>query len=138
MTPRRIIWHHSAYQSDEPQFAKINEWHKARDFPRSREGWYVGYHYVIEKAGAVIQARYDDEIGAHDQGENLDSIGICLAGDFNKERPTEAQTRAFRKLWLDLVVRLNIPVLAIEPHRRDDNTDCPGKNLSDDWPLLAV
>lgn len=138
MTPKRIIWHHSAYQSDEHQAAKIDQWHKDRGFPISSLGYYIGYHYIIEKDGSVFKAREENEIGAHDQGENIDSLGICLAGDFNKEMPTVAQTNAFRTLWLDIIIRLSIPILAIEPHRRDDSTDCPGKNLTDDWPLIAT
>lgn len=138
MTPRRIIWHHSAFDSNEPQFDKIDAWHKDRGFPLSSLGYYVGYHYVIEPNGVVKQARQDTEIGAHDAGENSDSIGICLAGDFNKNMPTKEQEVAFKELWLRLIVGHKIPVLAIEPHRRDDTTDCPGKNLTDDWPLNNI
>lgn len=137
MIATRVIWHHSAYLSNEPQFGKINEWHKERGFPISSLGYFVGYHYVIEKNGAVLKAREENEIGAHDQGENVDSIGICLAGDFNTEKPTQAQADAFRILWLQILHRNNIPILAIEPHRRDDTTDCPGKLLTDDWVLTG-
>lgn len=138
MIPKRIIWHHSASQLQGHQASSIDQWHKDRAFPISSLGHYIGYHFVIEKDGSVFKARELNEIGAHDQGENIDSIGICLAGDFNKERPTAAQFSAFRALWIKLVVEQKIPMLAIEPHRRDDSTDCPGQLLTDDWPLTGI
>lgn len=135
MKTKRIIWHHSAAESPTPQFAAINDWHKARTFPKSSLGYFVGYHYVIEKDGSVIQARVDTEIGAHDTGENLDSIGICLVGDFTNSRPTFEQEISFALLLRQLMLKYNISVNSIEPHRRDDNTDCPGKSMPENWAL---
>ena len=94
MEPKRVIFHHTAAAINGAQFDKVNQWHKAKGFPLSSLSWYVGYHYFIERNGLTRQAREETEIGAHDQGENVDSIGICLAGDFNTERPTEAQAAA--------------------------------------------
>lgn len=135
MKTNRIIWHHSAAESPTPQFAAINEWHKARAFPLSSLGYYVGYHYVIEKDGSVIQARKDAEIGAHDTGENMDSIGICLVGDFTNSRPTLAQEKSFASLLRKLMLTYNISVNSIEPHRRDDTTECPGLSMPENWAL---
>lgn len=135
MKPKRIIWHHSAADNPTPQFAAINEWHKARGFPLSSLGFYVGYHYVIEKDGTVVRARNDDEIGAHDTGENLDSLGICLVGDFTTKRPTFEQEATFKTLLRTLMFAHNITLNAIEPHRRDDSTECPGKAMPENWPL---
>lgn len=138
MVPKRIIWHHSADNSNENQFAKIDAYHKTRGFPISSLGYYVGYHFVIEKNGAVIKARMSDEIGAHDQGENPDSVGICLAGNFDIEMPTYAQELAFRVVLLELMLKWGITLLQIEPHRRDDQTSCPGKNLQDNYPISLL
>lgn len=135
MKTSRIIWHHSAADSPTPQFAAINDWHKARSFPLSSLGFYVGYHYVIEKDGTVTQARKDTEIGAHDTGENMDSIGICLVGDFTISRPTLAQEKSFALLLRQLMLKYNISVNSIEPHRRDDATECPGKSMPENWAL---
>lgn len=135
MTPKRIIWHHSASQLATAQASSIDQWHKDRGFPISSLGYFIGYHFVIERNGSVFKARETNEIGAHDSGENLDSIGICLAGDFNTEMPTIEQVRAFRVIVLELMLKWGINLNAIEPHRRDDTTDCPGKNLPDNWPL---
>ncbi len=133
--PNRIIWHHSANDSSEPQFMQINDWHKDRDFPLSSMGFYVGYHYVIEKDGTIKQARKETEIGAHDQGENINSIGICLAGNFNLKVPTLEQEISIARLIKEIRGRHNIPITRIEPHRYDDDTDCPGKLLKDNWAI---
>lgn len=133
MTPRRIIWHHTADVSSAAQFDKINAYHKTRAFPLSALGFFVGYHYLVEQDGTVRQAREDTEIGAHDQGENLNSIGIALAGNFSVGMPTEEQIGAVGVLLTTLMSMWKIPITRIEPHRRDDDTECPGTKLEDDW-----
>ena len=96
-------------------------------------GYYVGYHYLIEANGAVIQARKENEIGAHDSGENSNSLGICLAGDFSTRLPSEEQAASAALLVKQIRGRWNIPITRIEPHRWDDTTECPGKFLPDNW-----
>lgn len=130
--PRRIIVHHSADRSTGSQFANIDAYHKSRGFPRSSLGFYVGYHYVIEHNGTIRQARVDDEIGAHDTGENLNSVGICLTGNFSIDDPTTAQKLSYAQLVHELRQQWAIPIIHIEPHRWDDKTECPGTRLLDE------
>lgn len=118
--PEVTIIHHTAVGGSKPQFFAVNEYHKSQDFPCSSLGYYVGYHFFIEKNGATFQARRDTDIGAHTVGWNDRSIGICLAGDFNRELPTQAQLRALQRL----TERLRHPV---DLHRnRQANRTCPG------------
>ena len=133
MKPERIIYHHSADANPAPQRDKINAWHRHLTFPKSSLGYFIGYHYLIERDGSVFKAREENEIGAHDSGENSNSLGICLAGDFNLHTPTEEQAAAAARLVSDIRTRWPIPVTRIEPHRWDDTTDCPGKLLPDNW-----
>jgi N-acetylmuramoyl-L-alanine amidase len=66
----------------------INDWHRERGFKRvpafrDRQNWSldaIGYHFVIYTSGAVATGRHLDEIGAHAQGFNQQSLGICLIG----------------------------------------------------------
>lgn len=71
---KKIIVHCSA--SDEPHDANdIHLWHLAR-------GWdSIGYHIIIEKDGIAL-GRDINKIGAHCLGENIDSIGICVIGEY--------------------------------------------------------
>lgn len=132
-TPTRIIWHHSADDSEKPQLQKIEEYHASRGFPISSLGRHVGYHYLVEQNGDVIQCRKEDEIGAHDHGENINSIGICLAGNFSIRYPSKEALRAAVHLLWQIKQRHNIPITRIEPHRWDDDTECPGALLRDSF-----
>jgi N-acetyl-anhydromuramyl-L-alanine amidase AmpD len=57
----------------------IDLWHKARGF-KSPSGKHIGYHYFIRRDGFLEGGRGVEEVGAHAEGKNADSIGICLAG----------------------------------------------------------
>ena len=45
----------------------------------------IGYHFVIRRDGTVETGRKLDEIGAHVEGHNSESIGICLVGGVEKK-----------------------------------------------------
>ena len=130
---KRVIWHHTADSYGGPQFKKIDRFHKSRKFPISSLGFYVGYHWLIERDGIVKRARTAYEIGAHDQGENLNSLGIGIAGDFNVQLPTEKQAVAAAVLVKGIIKKYRIKIYDFEPHRLDDTTNCPGKLMADNW-----
>ena len=49
-------------------------------------GWSgIGYHYVITVDGTIQKGRSDDCEGAHAEGYNSSSIGICLIGGLDSE-----------------------------------------------------
>lgn len=66
----------------------IDGWHKNRGFNRNvtfrrtfnPQLFHIGYHYIIDTDGTVETGRARDEVGAHAQGHNSDSLGICLVG----------------------------------------------------------
>lgn len=62
---------------------EINQWHIERGFLPSSNGISCGYHYVVRIDGLIEVARLEKDIGAHCQGHNHDSIGICLVGRGN-------------------------------------------------------
>lgn len=53
---------------------EIDLWHRQRGFAM------IGYHQVIRRNGKVEQGRPLDMPGAHAQGFNLLSWGVCLVG----------------------------------------------------------
>lgn len=71
----------------------IDAWHKERGFKRSGptaktfNPWLtsIGYHYVIDLTGEVFSGRHLDEIGAHAQDFNAESVGICLVGGAERD-----------------------------------------------------
>lgn len=81
---------------------EIEQWHRARGF------FGIGYHYVIRRDGTIETGRPLEKAGAHAEGHNADSIGICMAGGIdNKGKPqnnfTDAQWDSLAKLTKDLV-----------------------------------
>lgn len=93
----------------------IDRWHAERGFHRSSY-WRgrqepslaaIGYHYVIARNGAVFSGRHIDEVGAHAQGWNQYSLGICLVGIDQFE---EVQLLALRKNLELLAKRHEIPL----------------------------
>ncbi len=132
-TPKQIVVHHDGVSRTGPSFDIVNEFHKGEHFPISSLGYYVGYHYWIERDGSLRQARKEDEIGAHTHGQNYTALGIGLAGNFDKEQPTDAQVATLGDLLSGLCFRHAIAVDQIFPHRKYAQKTCYGSLLSDTW-----
>lgn len=89
MTPTKIIVHCSASANGKRvDISEIEKWHKARGFNK------IGYHLVIQPDGEVQRGRGLNEVGAHCEGENANSIGICLVGN---DKFSKAQFQALEK-----------------------------------------
>lgn len=133
MKPIRIVVHHSGIVSlsRQPQLDEINLYHKSLDFPQSSLGYWVGYGYVIEEDGRVIQTRRDDETQAHTKGYNENSIGICVVGDFNTHTPTPEQMQSLKALLNELCQKYSILPVNVSGHKNFRLTSCPGKLLPD-------
>lgn len=107
----------------------IDEWHQARGFKRadaarSAFNWRlssIGYHYVIDLDGYIWTGRHLNEIGAHVQGRNATSVGICLVGGAElMARYTPAQWESLRALVQQLQAGIhtrNGRQLAVAGHR---------------------
>lgn len=135
--PKLIIVHHDGVSRAGPSFDIVNEYHKHKDFPVSRRGFYVGYHLWIERDGTVRHPRDFDEEGAHTVGQNLSSIGIGLAGNFDTELPTREQVAALGIMLSDLRKQFGLPYAAIVPHRKFAQKTCYGSKLPDGWAAVV-
>jgi N-acetylmuramoyl-L-alanine amidase len=62
----------------------------------------VGYHFVIERDGSLVETRPRGSVGAHTPGNNHNSIGVCLAGDA-ASRHTVEQRVMLHALVVDLM-----------------------------------
>lgn len=138
--PLYLIVHHTGGSDADPlndssgfTFKQCDALHKAKWNFKSTLGFYVGYHYYIEKDGTLYQARADNEEGAHTVGYNLHSIGICLAGNFDATLPTEAQKKTLQKLLIQKSQQYGISIPNVLPHRKFANKTCFGSKLPDEW-----
>jgi N-acetyl-anhydromuramyl-L-alanine amidase AmpD len=143
-TPKYIIVHHTGGTDADPAadtsahtFEIVDAWH--RKDPNVWLGHYssmgraIGYHYFIEKNGRMTQGRADTDEGAHCKGHNLDSIGVCLAGNFDVTLPTEAQIAALKELLIKKTAQWSIQPSQVVPHRAFAEKTCYGTNLSYSW-----
>ena len=95
-TTTTVVIHHSA-SSPDTSVETIRDWHTKGN------GWAdIGYHYFLEPYGIEKKGRPDSVVGAHVAWHNHDSIGICLAGNFDIEEPTKEQ----KVMLLRLIRRL--------------------------------
>lgn len=126
-----IVLHHSADDTQGPQFDKIERSHKARGFPKGSMGYHVGYHWFIGFDGTMKQARKEEERGAHCSAKMMNTlgIGVCLAGNFTKDFPNPAQIDALEELLTGIQERWSLDEDAILLHRECKATSCPGKDL---------
>jgi hypothetical protein len=106
----------------------IREFH-AGTKPADRKWADIAYHFVVDRAGRVWQARPLAYQGAHVRGHNEHNLGIVLLGNFDVQSPTAAQLVALTG-FIGFVRRLyKIPVSAVFTHGELGETHCPGKNL---------
>ena len=110
-----IVIHCSATMEGKPfTAADLDRMHR-------RQGWAkIGYHWVIELDGRVVQGRKEAEVGAHVAGHNARSIGVCYIGGIGldgvaDDTRTPAQLLAMRRIILELQARY--PGARIVGHR---------------------
>lgn len=115
---------------------------RAEFFRRKQEGekahfvkpWAdIGYHFLIDGSGRVIQGRPTDLRGSHVANANRGNIGIALMGDFSNQRPTPGQIESLRRLTAFLAAKYEIEVMnpgAFTGHSHYNQTDCPGDRLN--------
>lgn len=112
--PKEIILHHSASLVD--NFNSIQSYH-ITDPSHLWEN--IGYHWIIERGGALKQGRPENYHGAHVKENNVNtrSIGICLCGDIDKKLPDEGQLATLKNLLYRISKQYNISPDNVHPHR---------------------
>ena len=127
-TTEMIVIHHAGFEVDkDTTAAAVHRLHQEVN------GWAgIGYHYLIRKDGMIEQGRRPNMVGAHAYRHNKNSIGICLAGNFNLAKPTNEQMASVKELvrWLCRKYDLNSEKHGVIVGHRDLNdTSCPGDYL---------
>lgn len=110
----------------------VRNMHKARGFSD------IGYHYLIGLNGERWEGRNVNLIGAHCEGHNSNSIGVCYVGGVDKKMQakdtrTEKQKDALVALLKDL--RKLYPKAKIYGHRDFDKKGkaCPSFDATKEY-----
>lgn len=125
LTTKYIALHHAAALTCSAQ--TVDKWHKGN-------GWSgIGYHFFVRKDGSVYEGRPLWATGAHVEGSNNNSIGICAEGDYSREKTMpEVQKKAIK----DLLTYLKdiYPSAVVKGHKDLGASGCPG----DYYPLQEM
>jgi len=139
----RIVLHHTeSFVSDKQKRltgtaswdAAVKHARSAQSFHKHIKGWKdIGYHYLIDWDGRVLEGRPVDRIGAHVENKNTGAIGVVLMGNLSRQRPTEKQQASLRALLKWLMHSHEIPADRITGHYQNKHTTCPGTFLNNAW-----
>ena len=134
MKPEYIIIHHSLTHD-----GQTVSWQAIRNYHMVNLGWRaIGYHYGIELVNdcyEIIKGRMDNEPGAHCKQArmNFKSIGICLVGNFDEDKPDAVMMHRLTQLTRSLMEIHKIPVERVHPHSMFARyKSCPGENFDFD------
>lgn len=93
-------------------------------------GWAdIGYHYVVDPAGRVWEARPVNLQGAHVKDNNEQNIGVMVLGNYEQQSPTNASTKSMEDFVASLMRRHRVPVGRVYTHQELRATACPGRSL---------
>ena len=128
MTPNKIIIHHSLTKD-----SQTVSWGAIRRYHIETMGWDdIGYQWGIELVNdhyEILMGRRPDQIGAHTIGQNDESIGICVVGNYDIDPVPNTLKEAIQKLLTWLIIEYKIPSKAIYGHCQFAPKTCPGKNM---------
>lgn len=89
----------------------------------------IGYHFYLTRDGEIHRGRPLDKIGAHCQGHNRHSIGICYEGGLDSNhKPSDTRTLPQKASLVALLRELKqmFPnVLVVGHHGLNPMKECP-------------
>jgi hypothetical protein len=130
---QEIIVHCSATRPDwmgnrtiDDQVNEIRRWHIEDNHWSD-----IGYHWIISRLGELRPGRLETTVGAHVEGHNTGTIGICLIGghgsaktDRAEQHFTDVQLEALRRL-IELISE-RTPITKVSGHNQYAAKACPG------------
>jgi hypothetical protein len=131
-TPKYITIHHAGVlweaKTTPDKFVKnMQTWgQKEKNWPD------LPYHFLIAPDGRIFEGRalaYEPDTNT--KYELAGNIGVEMMGNFNAQRPSEAQLQSCVKLVAWLAQELNVAPENIRGHNdaAPGQTDCPGKDF---------
>ncbi|MBC8421580.1 N-acetylmuramoyl-L-alanine amidase [bacterium] len=89
----------------------------------------IGYHFAIDPAGRLWQARPLIWQGAHVKARNEGNIGVVVLGNYERQGVNSAQAAAVESTIQSLMRKYKVPVSRVRTHQEWAATACPGKSL---------
>ena len=121
---------------------QIRAQHKAQGYSD------IGYHYLVYLDGTLHLGRDADISGAHAEGHNSHSIGVCYVGGvenrpgvpYNKLKAKDTRTAQQRHALMSLLVDLRklYPTARIIGHRDVDRKGkaCPSFDAKSEYSII--
>jgi hypothetical protein len=151
-----MVVHHSASDNDSNDFAAVVRAYYS--FHVNSNGWAdIGYNWLVDPNGVIYQGRVStqsgnpDVIGAHASGNNSNTMGICVIGNYNNTVPSDnarislhemlawkASDRAIDPLTSSVKSGSGSPLPHIGGHRDYGSTDCPGNSFYPQLPSVRI
>ncbi len=124
--PTYLVIHDTDVAAD-VQADLVSKGHEARGYNEGFYGNNICYHFLIGKDGTIKQNRalWERTGCTRNQEVNVSAISIVLAGELDKEPPTDAEMKSLKRLTerLDSIYHFEHIIL----HRDASPTACPGK-----------
>ncbi|MGV3616970.1 MAG: peptidoglycan recognition family protein [Fimbriimonas sp.] len=145
---RYVTIHHTgvAQKPDVPfrtKLRNLQKWCQREDrtsFAHVKPPWPdIPYHYYIAWDGQIAECREAKFVG--DTNTTYDPTGhllIVVEGNFEKEKPSEAQLRALDAMTQWAARKYGVPRVRIKGHGDYAKTDCPGGALREYLPRLRT
>lgn len=105
------------------------------------KGWGdIGYHFIIDRSGAVWEGRPIAWQGAHVRDHNEGNVGILVMGNFEIQKPTSQQLASLDELVSKAKSHWRVKSSNLRSHREweDAATSCPGRNLQSKWKSIRA
>jgi hypothetical protein len=142
-----VAVHHSVYKPAKnlvelkTQATLFNGWHKAKSWAEATKTPsaypYISYHYLMATNGDMLKVTDEKYVKYHsgDSFRGVDSfnehgIAVCLTGNYENDKPTDAQMKALVLFIRDVEKRYKINA-RVRGHKETSQsaTACPGKNI---------
>lgn len=144
-----VCVHHSVYTPAKnltelkAQAKLFNTWHSKKSWAETTKtggeyGYpYISYHYLIGQNGCLLQTQDEKYVMYHagdnfrgDLSFNLHGIAVCLTGNYENDKPNDAQMLTLVNLIRKIEKRYDINA-RVRGHKEtsESPTACPGKNI---------
>lgn len=127
----RITVHHDAIVSTDVQSVNdsVKRLNSVRVGHLQRNMVDIGYHYVIDPAGRVWEARPTRLQGGHVHNQNENNLGIMVMGNFERQSPTPAALASLDAFLAQQMHRYSVPINRVYTHQELGPTECPGRSM---------